>query len=161
MNTKPVLTTEQQADITFDILASSGIDLYASVVSNAAMQTGLVRKLSSDENHTFAATLEIRAYELLSAVARGKKRSVHEAELATIVASLILANESAGDALHSLLSSLNKSNLRWVAAMAHELILNRIKSLSATEAFSPNSQHDEDFDPCSSEAANDVYHCAA
>lgn len=161
MITTPVLTDEQQADITFDLLTSSGSRRYTSMATRAAMDAGLVGKLCSDDKHEFAAILALRAYELLGVIGSSKKRSVHEAEFATIVAALILANSSAGDALHALLSATTKSNLRWVAAMAHELVLNRIKSHSATETFSLHRPHDEDFDPCSFEAANDAYRCAA
>lgn len=171
MITTPILSDEQRAEITFDLLSSSGSRRYTRMASRAAIATGLVDKLCSDEKNEFAATLTLRTHDLLSVIAAGKKRSVHEAELATIIAALILANTSVGGAFYALLHALNKSNLRWVSAMAHELITNELESRKKTDASTSQTQNYEhcddtitliaDSDTYSVEAANDTYDFAA
>lgn len=121
MNTKPVLSSEARDKVAFDLVTSSTTKRYARMASRAAIHAGLVDKLCDGNEQEFEAVLALRGRELLGILSLDGDDGEHEAEFATIVAALILANAESGNMLVARVLENRSLTLQLIASMVREL----------------------------------------
>lgn len=121
MITKSVLSSDAIDKVAFDLITSSTTKRYARMASRAAGAAGLVDKLCGGDEQEFEAILALRGRELLDILSRADDDGEHEAEFATIVAALILANTESGNMLVARIIGSRSPTLQLITAMVGEL----------------------------------------